>query len=197
MTTDTPDPERIVARGPLYMADTRPELSAAPPWLLDKKALIGIAAVEEVTDVKIGSEAVAVLLWWLDYQALRAAAATPLPDDPHAEGRRVLDMPMRRNDAKAATVRDFLIALVDKLCDEGDMMSSKRPFGNSGWEWDLWLDIAANLQGRALPGGEYDEETPDWEAWEEWAGTITNDREWYREPKRLVAAAIAAMGATR
>ena len=55
------------------------------------------------------------------------------------------------------TVRQYLRALLDKLWDEGESFDSKRPFGNSSWEYDLYDPL-----GRAgfIPGlnvnGDYD-----------------------------------------
>lgn len=50
----------------------------------------------------------------------------------------VLAAPMRQpNDAGAATVRDYLKALLAKVITEEEEFSGKRPFGNSGWVYDL------------------------------------------------------------
>lgn len=35
------------------------------------------------------------------------------------------------------TVRDYLFKLLDTLWEEGESFNGKRPFGNSGWEWDI------------------------------------------------------------
>lgn len=53
----------------------------------------------------------------------------------------VLDLPMGDNDANAATIRGYLKALLTKLWDEGEGFSGKRPFGNSGWERDLYFPL--------------------------------------------------------
>lgn len=50
----------------------------------------------------------------------------------------VLALPMRPNDADAATVRDYLVALLAALWEESDNFSGKRPFGNSSWPYDLY-----------------------------------------------------------
>lgn len=47
----------------------------------------------------------------------------------------ILDLPLEHNDAEAATVRDYLVALLSVIWDDGHDLS---PFGNSGWEWDLY-----------------------------------------------------------
>lgn len=49
----------------------------------------------------------------------------------------VLDLELPRNDAAAFTVRDYLSRLLLKVWLEGEEFSGKRPFGNSGWEYDL------------------------------------------------------------
>jgi hypothetical protein len=53
----------------------------------------------------------------------------------------VLDLPMGDNDANAANVRAYLKALLTKLWEEGEGFSGKRPFGNSGWERDLYFPL--------------------------------------------------------
>jgi hypothetical protein len=54
----------------------------------------------------------------------------------------ILDTPMQDNDAGAATIRRYLVALLVALWHEGEGFSGKRPFGNSGWEWDLLAALA-------------------------------------------------------
>lgn len=53
-------------------------------------------------------------------------------------GKDILDIPMGGNDAEAATVRDYLKALLTRLWEEGEGFSGKRPFGNSGWQLELY-----------------------------------------------------------
>ncbi len=53
-------------------------------------------------------------------------------------GKEVLDLPMDENDAEAKTVRDYLKALLRHLWHEQESFSGKRPFGNSGWEYELY-----------------------------------------------------------
>lgn len=45
----------------------------------------------------------------------------------------ILDTPMQENDADAATIRDYLKALLLRLWEQGEGFDGKRPFGNSGW----------------------------------------------------------------
>jgi hypothetical protein len=35
-------------------------------------------------------------------------------------------------------VRDYLRKLLETLWDDGECFSGKRPFGNSGWEWEIY-----------------------------------------------------------
>jgi hypothetical protein len=65
------------------------------------------------------------------------------------EPTKILDLPMGTNDADAETVRDYLKALLDQLWADGEGFSGKRPFGNSGWEWDLYRAL---VKGGAVQG---------------------------------------------
>lgn len=56
-------------------------------------------------------------------------------------GKSVLDLPMKKNDAGAETVREYLKALLSKIWEEGEGFSGKRPFGNSGWDHDLYKPL--------------------------------------------------------
>ena len=49
----------------------------------------------------------------------------------------VLDVEIPENDSGETTVRGYLKALLRTLWEEGEGFSGKRPFGNSGWEFDL------------------------------------------------------------
>lgn len=53
----------------------------------------------------------------------------------------VLDLPLEENDADATTVRDYLKALLYELWREEEGFSGKRPFGNSGWQNDLYKPL--------------------------------------------------------
>jgi hypothetical protein len=64
-------------------------------------------------------------------------------------GRRVLALPMEENDAGQTTIHGYLVALVDGVWEEREGFSGKRPFGNSGWEWELY---AALSHGGLIPG---------------------------------------------
>ena len=53
----------------------------------------------------------------------------------------VLDIKMQENDAGADTIRDYLKTLLSELWAAGEGFSSKRPFGNSGWEFELYVAL--------------------------------------------------------
>lgn len=58
----------------------------------------------------------------------------------------ILALSMEDNDAKASTIRDYLVSIVAKVWKEGESFGGKRPFGNSGWEHELYKPlIKANL----------------------------------------------------
>ena len=63
----------------------------------------------------------------------------------------VLDCPMdpAKNDAGAATVRGYLAALLAELWREGEGFCGKRPFGNSGWEWEVYTAL---VREELVPG---------------------------------------------
>lgn len=54
---------------------------------------------------------------------------------------KVLSCPMQPNDADADTVGDYLKQLLLALLQDGEDFSSKRPFGNSGWEYELYTAL--------------------------------------------------------
>lgn len=53
----------------------------------------------------------------------------------------VLKLPMQENGAGATTVGDYLRRLLKTLWEEGEGFSGKRPFGNSGWEDELYTAL--------------------------------------------------------
>lgn len=57
---------------------------------------------------------------------------------------------MAPNDAYAATVREYLVALLAAVWDEGEGFDGKRPFGNSGWEGE----VLEALDAAGIPDGE-------------------------------------------
>jgi len=53
----------------------------------------------------------------------------------------ILNLHMGENDARAATIGDYFILLLLNLWEEGESFSGKRPFGNSGWEYELYKPL--------------------------------------------------------
>jgi hypothetical protein len=60
------------------------------------------------------------------------------------------------NDAGASTVREYLTRLLLVLWRERDLFSAKRPFGGSGWYWDIYgaLQAAGLMEDFDDRGGE-------------------------------------------
>ena len=93
------------------------------------------------------------------------------------DGAAILGLPMRQNDAGAATVREYLVALLRVAMD------IKSPWGNSGWVYDLYEALA---RAGFLPA-EFDSDglVDDWGVVDKTLGD------------RLIDAAIDAFGETR
>lgn len=87
----------------------------------------------------------------LNVLALNVHAAfdphTPAPGP--AAARRLLGMRLPDNDADAATVRDYLTALLTTLWREEGDFYGKAPFGNSGWQYDIYLPM---IRAGLVPG---------------------------------------------
>lgn len=47
------------------------------------------------------------------------------------------------------TIREWLCELLLRLWDKGEGFSGKRPFGNSGWEWDV---VPALIEAGVITG---------------------------------------------
>lgn len=65
------------------------------------------------------------------------------------DAQQVLALKMGPNDADATTVREYLIELLRALWRDEEGFSGKRPFGNSGWKYDV---LHALVLGGAVPG---------------------------------------------
>jgi hypothetical protein len=65
-------------------------------------------------------------------------------------GAEILNTPMQPNDADADTIRGYLVALLAAVWDEGAEFSGKRPFGSSGWQYELFeaLTREGHINGR-------------------------------------------------
>jgi hypothetical protein len=53
----------------------------------------------------------------------------------------IFDVLMGDNDAGADTIGDYLKLLLTNLWQEGECFSGKRPFGNSGWEYEIYTAL--------------------------------------------------------
>jgi hypothetical protein len=92
-------------------------------------------------------------------------------------GLAVLDLPLALYEGDDRTVRAYLIDLLSALWEEREGFSGKRPFGNSGWEFDLYIPL---IRAGLIPGA-FDED-----------GFL--DEVDGKAGDRLIAAAIAALG---
>lgn len=93
-------------------------------------------------------------------------------------GAEVLAVPLPKNDANAATVRDYLLALLAIVWREEECFNGKRPFGNSGW--------TAEVYGGLLDAGMIDGQRGS----DGWIEDLD-----YADGERLVQLAIAALAA--
>lgn len=50
----------------------------------------------------------------------------------------ILKLKMKPNDSGAKTVGGYLASLLTTVLEEQEGFSGKRPWGNSGWEYDLY-----------------------------------------------------------
>lgn len=92
----------------------------------------------------------------------------------------VLAAPPGDNDSGSDTIRGYLVALLRNLWDEGEGFSGKRPFGNSGWEWDLY----AALVRAGFIAGTFDEDG--------YLDDLSSESE--GDARALIAAAIVRLG---
>lgn len=58
-----------------------------------------------------------------------------------------------QSDLGEVTFREYFHKLLQKLWVENEGFSGKRPFGDSGWSWDLFRGLVAN----GLVAGSFDE----------------------------------------
>lgn len=94
----------------------------------------------------------------------------------------VLDCPMdESNPTGASNVRGYLQALLLMVWAEGEGFSGKRPFGESGWEYDLYIPLAKAglVEGLVMDEDGYVAEFP---------------KESQQAADQMVADAIRAMG---
>lgn len=53
----------------------------------------------------------------------------------------IFNLEMECSDSGSKTIGEYLKKLLVELWKEGDGFSGKRPFGNSGWEYDLYKPL--------------------------------------------------------
>lgn len=54
----------------------------------------------------------------------------------------ILELPVMRWDISAElSMREYFERLFIKLWDEADNFSGNRPYGNSGWKWDVYATL--------------------------------------------------------
>ncbi len=75
----------------------------------------------------------------------------PVPDVAEGQGLlAALEMRLEQSDAgDNITVRDYLRLLLETVWEEKEGFSGKRPFGNSGWEYELYAPL---IQCGAIQG---------------------------------------------
>ena len=89
----------------------------------------------------------------------------------------VLDLPLPDNDSGANTVRGYLVALLAELWREEEMFSGKRPFGNGGWQYEVYVPM---VRAGMVPGRfDEDDDLVDFD---------------YKPADELIQQAIAALG---
>jgi hypothetical protein len=94
--------------------------------------------------------------------------------------RHVLGLPMQENDSGASTIGGYLTKLLHLVWEDREGFDGKRPFGNSGWDGDVYLALIK----AGLVAGSVDEDGQ--------LNTMDHPDEEFAD--RLVAAAIGEMG---
>lgn len=71
----------------------------------------------------------------------------------------LLDFEFESSDIGQTTIRNYLYLLLRTLWNEGEGFSGKRPFGNSGWEFDLYKAVvkAGAVKGKLDEDGYVEE----------------------------------------
>jgi hypothetical protein len=91
----------------------------------------------------------------------------------------ILDLAMEENDADATTIRDYLKELLVMVWEKDESFSGKRPFGNSGWKYDIYRTLATHK----LIEAEIDED----------GDVIDIQRSEYTKADQLILEAIASL----
>lgn len=72
----------------------------------------------------------------------------------------ILELKFESTDlGREISIRDFFKELLTALFKEGECFSGKRPFGNSGWDYDLCVCLVKNevIKGKCLKYGDLDD----------------------------------------
>lgn len=80
----------------------------------------------------------------------------PIAEQPTGKGLEAALKVQLFREFEDMTVRDYLCSLLTTLWNEQEGFSGKRPFGNSGWEYDLYAPLiqAGFIKGKLEePGG--------------------------------------------
>lgn len=83
-----------------------------------------------------------------------------VPAAPVCENPSVLDVRTYVADLdREVSLREYFQSLLHTLWEEGEGFSGKRPFGNSGWQWDVYkfLILAKAVDGRLDEDGYVEE----------------------------------------
>ena len=91
----------------------------------------------------------------------------------------ILDFKMEENDAEATTIREYLKELLLMVWEQDESFSGKRPFGNSGWKYDIYRTLATHK----LIEAEIDED----------GDIIEIKRSEYTKADKLISEAIASL----
>lgn len=165
MTTITPDHLTLLANAKWRMSDCEygaPEIDGKRPYGnsgVEQDLEDLLPHLDEHARVACHRELVGVIP-----AIIRAyTEAQPVPDPT---GQQILATPMPDNDADAATIRGYLAALLAVVWRENEAFSGKRPFGNSGWDMELYraLGEAGYIRWTVDEDGEvedFDDETGD------------------------------------
>lgn len=82
-------------------------------------------------------------------------------DEPPGEdlNKAVLNAVLPEWSDRQGTVREYLIELLATVWRQEESFSGKRPFGNSGWQWDLYsaLAMAGLVDGQLDEYGQYED----------------------------------------
>lgn len=72
----------------------------------------------------------------------------------------ILELKFESSDlGKEISIKDFFKELLTTLFKEGECFSGKRPFGNSGWNYDLRVCLAKNgvIEGKCFQYGDLED----------------------------------------